>query len=92
MRLNRRKRTASLAVRVPGPGSLSLRGKGIKRQRKAVRAAGTVRLAVRPTGKAKRKLARTGKLTVKVAVTYRPSGGSPATKTKKIRLRRARRP
>ena len=92
VRLNRRKRTASLAVRVPGPGSLSLRGKGIKRQRKAVRAAGTVRLTVRPTGKAKRKLARTGKLTVKVAVTYRPSGGSPATKTKKIRLRRARRP
>ena len=91
VRLNRRKRTASLAVRVPGPGSLSLRGKGIRRQRKAVRAAGTVRLAVRPTGKAKRKLARTGRLTVKVAVTYRPSGGAPATKTKKISLRRSRR-
>ena len=87
VKLNRRKRTATLAVRVPGPGSLSLRGKGIRGQRKAVRAAGTVKLVVRPTGKAKRKLARTGKLTVRVAVTYRPSGGAPATKTKQIRLR-----
>ena len=91
VRLNRRKGTASLAVRVPGPGSLSLRGKGIRGQRKAVPAAGTVKLAVRPKGKAKRKLARAGKLTVKVAVTYRPSGGDPARKTKQISLRRSRR-
>ena len=90
VRLNKRKGTASLAVKVPGPGSLSLRGKGIRGQRKAARAAGTVKLAVRPKGKAKRKLARTGKLTVKVAVTYRPSGGAPATKTKKIGLRQAK--
>jgi hypothetical protein len=59
-------------------------------QRKAAPAARTVKLAVRPKGKAKRRLARAGKLTVKVAVTYRPSGGSPATKTKKISLRRSR--
>ena len=90
VRLNKRKRTASLAVRIPGPGSLALKGTGIRAQRKAVRAAGTVKLAIRPKGKAKRKLARTGKLTVKVAVTYRPTGGDPATKTKKIRLRRSR--
>ena len=90
VRLNKRKGTASLAVKVPGPGSLSFRGKGISGQRKAVRAAGTVKLAVRPMGKAKRKLAGAGKLTVKVAVTYRPSGGDPATKTKTISLRRSR--
>ena len=67
-----------------------VRGAGIRAQRKAVRVAGTVKLAIRPKGKAKRKLARAGKLTVNVAVTYRPSGGDPATKTKKIRLRRSR--
>ncbi len=88
--------TATIAVKVPGPGTLSLTGKGIKTQRtggavasKAVTAAGTVKLPVKPKGKTKRKLSKRGKAKVKVTVTYTPHGdivGDPNTQTKRVKL------
>jgi subtilisin-like proprotein convertase family protein len=93
---NKRKGTATLAVNVPGPGTLSLKGKGVKRQRpgraarasasRAVAAAGVVKLKIKPRGKVKRKLNARGKAKVRVKVTYTPSGGSPDTQNKRVRL------
>jgi hypothetical protein len=94
-KLNRRKGTAKEPVTVPGPGELTLTGKGVLTQRparasasRAVTAAGTVKLLVKPKGKIKRKLNSTGKARVKVTVTYAPTGGGPNAQTKKIRLRK----
>jgi subtilisin-like proprotein convertase family protein len=93
---NKRKGTATLAVNVPGPGTLSLKGKGVKAQRpgraaramasRAVAAAGVVKLKIKAKGKAKRKLNAKGKAKVKVKVTYTPSGGSPETQSKRVKL------
>jgi hypothetical protein len=94
---NKKKGTATLAVNVPGPGTLSLTGKGVKAQRPAreatqsstVTAAGTVKLLVKPQGKAKKRLNKKGKVKVAVSVTYTPTGdvpGDPNTQTDKVKL------
>jgi hypothetical protein len=68
---NQNKGTATLVVNVPGPGTLSLTGKGVKTQRtgrpagaaanKAVSAEGTAKLRIKAKGKKKRRLNDTGK-------------------------------
>jgi hypothetical protein len=98
LKLNRSQGTATLTVGVPGPGTLTLGGKGIVAQRPAtnrlaalrriVTAAGKVKLKIKPRGKAKAKLNHTGRATVKAKVTFTPSGGASASKTKKIRLKK----
>jgi WD40-like Beta Propeller Repeat len=49
---------------------------------------GAVTLVVRPT-RAGRKLTRRGRLPVRIKVTYRPSKGRPATRTKRVIVNRA---
>jgi hypothetical protein len=95
--VNKKNGTATLAVVVPGPGTLSLTGKGVKTQRsgreatasKNVTSAGLVNLLIKAKGKAKKKLKKTGRAKVKVKVTYTPTGdapGVPSTKTKRVKL------
>jgi hypothetical protein len=93
---NKNKGTATLAVDVPGSGTLSLTGKGIKAQRiggaarvsKTVGAAGRVKLRIKAKGRKKRKLNETGKVKLKVKVTYVPTGvsGVPNTRSKRVKL------
>jgi hypothetical protein len=92
--------TATLPVTVPGPGTLTLSGKGIVKQRvarvvsstqkadRAVSAAGTVKLLIKAKGKgkARRKLESEGKVRVKVKVTYTPTDGKPRKKNPKVKL------
>jgi hypothetical protein len=96
LKLNKHKGTATLTVVVPGPGTLTLGGKGIVNRRpgsraraaasKAVSVAGNVKLLIKAKGKARRKLGRTGKAKVKAKVTYTPTGGAPNTLTKTVKL------
>ena len=85
--------TAKLAVTVPGPGSLSLRGNGVKGQRlggatasKVVAGAGTVKLLIKAKGAKRRVLQRTGKVKVKVRITFTPTGGVPNTRSRRVTL------
>jgi hypothetical protein len=93
LKRNKRKGTAILFVRVPGPGKLVLaKTKKLKGARKRAKKAGKVRLPIRPRGKAKRRLAARaagkgpGRLKVRVRVTFTPDGGSPRTKSKRLKL------
>jgi hypothetical protein len=93
LKLNKRKGTATLFVRVPGPGRLVLsKTQKLKGAKKRAKKAGNVRLPIRPRGKAKRRLAAraagkgVGRLKVKIRVTFTPDGGSPLTKQKRVRL------
>ena len=95
-KLNKKKGTATQPVTVPGPGVLTLTGKGVVTRRparasasRAVSAAGTVNLLVKPKGKAKRKLNSTGRAKVKVTITFVPTGGSPNAQTKTIKLKKS---
>jgi hypothetical protein len=98
---NKKKGTATIAVNVPGAGTLSLTGKGVKTQRagggavasKAVTAAGLVKLLVKAKGSAKKKLNKAGTVKVKVSVTYTPSEtsiggviGDPNAEAKRVKL------
>jgi len=93
---DKRNGTATLIVDLPGPGRLSLKGRGVAPQR-AGRAAtasravngGLVSLLVKARGRTRRKLGRTGRAKVTVRVTYTPSGevsGDPNTRAKTVRL------
>ncbi len=96
---NKKRGTATLAVRVPNAGKLALSGKGIKAASaagavisKTVGAAGKVKLLIRAKGKKQKKLNRSGKVKVKVKITYTPPpGDDPATQTRKLKLKRKKR-
>ena len=89
VRLNRRMGTATLAVTVPGPGRLAI-AVGAREPRRAaarsIRAAGAVRLLIKASGRDLRRLTRTGRVTVRVSVSYTPSGGRPSTRSTSVRL------
>jgi hypothetical protein len=83
---NKRKGTVKLTVKVPGPG-----GGGHAKTKKVKpddedAEAGKEKLRVKPRRKAKRNLNRRGEAKVRAEVTYTPSGGTPSTKGKRIKL------
>jgi subtilisin len=87
VRRNKRRGTARLIVKVPGPGNVKLaRNRQVRKAAAKSEAAGRVRLRVRPTRKAKRVLNERGRAKVRAKVTYTPKGGKPRTKVKRLRL------
>jgi streptogramin lyase len=84
---NKQKGTAKLTVIVPGSGTVELAAtKKVKGDQETAAAAGEVKLLVKPDGKAKGKLQDSGKVKVEVEVTYTPTGGTPNTEDKKLKL------
>jgi DNA-binding beta-propeller fold protein YncE len=88
---NRRNGSAVLFVRVPGPGRLLLKGRGVRRLARGVPRAQRMRLPVRPKVRLRRFLKRHGKGRIRVEVTFTPVGGEPRTLEKLIVLKRRRR-
>jgi hypothetical protein len=95
LKKNKDKGTAVLSVNVPGPGTLTLGGTGVKPQRharldgtvsKAVTSAGVAKLKVKAKGAKKKKLLETGKVKVKLKVTFTPTGGAPKVETRRAKL------
>jgi len=85
---NKKKGTATIAVTVPGPGSLAVSGASLKSTQGAATTPGTVTLLLKARGKAKKKLRSTGKAKVKAAVTYAPAGGDPRTQSLVVKLKK----
>lgn len=89
LKRNKKRGTAKLTVTVPLPdaGTLSLSGKGLKKQTKTIDGStGTFKFKVVAKGKAKKALRRHGKRKVKIKVTYSPTGNATATATRKAKL------
>jgi len=91
---NNKKGTATITMNVPNPGELTASGNGVQAASagralisKSV-AAGQAQLLIRAKGKKKQKLNEAGKVKLSVAVTYTPTGGDPATQTKKLKLKK----
>jgi hypothetical protein len=84
--------TAVLTAEVPNPGELTVSGKGVTGSARAAGAkkvpAGKVKVVIRAKGKNARKLSANDKVTVKPKITFTPTGGSPNTEKKKVKLRR----
>jgi hypothetical protein len=94
IRRNKENGTATLTVTLPFAGELTGAGKGIKVANTAVNstavsAPGSVQLLIKARGrKKKKKLNSTGEVKVKPKITYTPTGGEPATKSVKLKLRK----
>jgi Tol biopolymer transport system component len=89
LRLNKKKGTATIAVSVPGAGSLALAGKGVKGAGAVAKAAGKLSLTIKAVAKAKKKLSETGKVKLSLKITFKPAGGSAATQATKVTLKLA---
>lgn len=85
--LDKRKGSATLLVRVSGPGGLTLTGPGIVKRTASAGGAGTVKLAVRLEGKAKAQLAERGKTKVKATVRFVPAAGAAVVASRSVTLR-----
>jgi hypothetical protein len=102
LKRNKSKGTAVLFVSVPGPGTIALAGRGVvaetptggpgAKASRALAAAGFVKLQIKAKGKARRTLSRTGKVTVKVNVTYLPTGGTANSQARVIKLVKTAKP
>jgi PKD domain len=79
--------TAMIKVKVLGPGTLSLKGKGVKKLVKKVKKAGNVNLIVKPTGKTLKTLTSAGKAKVKITVSLTPNGGKASKQAKSVNLK-----
>lgn len=90
--LNKKQGTGKLAIVVPGSGMLTAEGKGkkqkLKRENLTVSAAGTVQLPLLPNGAGKKVLNAKGKLKTGLDVTFTPTGGTAATQTYKVTLKK----
>lgn len=87
LKLNKKLGGAILKVKVPGAGSLRLRGtKAIKGRRQKVGAARMIKVKIKARGKAARKLRRRGKARVKAVVTFTPRGGAARTRSRWVKL------
>lgn len=87
---NRRNGSAVLFVRVPGPGKVILKGRGVRRLARGASRAMRVRLPVKPKVRLRHFLKRHGKGRIRIEVTFRPVGGTPLTREKPILLKRRR--
>lgn len=86
---NKRKGTGTLTVVLPGPGRLSLAGKGVVARKARQVGAGRANLKIVAKGSWKRKLTRTGEVKLNAKVTFVPAGGEARTQTRRIVLRQA---
>lgn len=86
-KLNKKKGTATLQVKVPGAGKVVLAGsKTVAGQKKTAKSKATIGLTVKAKGKAAKALKKKGKATVKAKVTFTPTGGGAKTATKSVKL------
>lgn len=83
---NLRKGTAKLRVKVPAAGQLLLRGNKARAVMHSAKKAGTVILTIRPKRKLNKALKKSHQARVHIRVTFSPTGGTPRTKSKTLKL------
>lgn len=91
VKLNEKKGTATATFNLPNPGDLTGSGKGAKSSSASAVAsknvpAGPAKLKIRAKGSKLATLNRTGKVTLKLTITYTPTGGDPNRQKLKVNL------
>jgi hypothetical protein len=83
--------TATLAISVPDPGTLSASGRDLKSASATATGAGTVKLKLKLNGAGSKALkkAKNHKLKLKVKINFQPAGGSPGTAIKTLMFKQA---
>ncbi|HST56060.1 MAG TPA: hypothetical protein VLJ42_09230 [Solirubrobacteraceae bacterium] len=80
--------TSTLSVRVPGPGTITVRGSGIRATTKHVATAGATTVKATLSAKAARSLKAHHRLAVALKVGFTPTGGIGASKTVQVIFKR----
>jgi hypothetical protein len=78
--------STTLTLKINAPGTVKLSGKGVKGKLVNVKP-GNVKIKVQLTSKEKKLLKKEGKVSLKVKITYTPTGGTPITKTIKVTVK-----
>lgn len=86
VRLDAAKGTATLKVKVPGGGRLTISGKGVARVTKKAKKAKTLTVTIAATGNTSALLGNSGSVRVRVKATFKPTSGISVSKTKPIVL------
>lgn len=89
VQLNKSNGTATIAVKVPGAGTLTATGKGLVKAKKKAKKAQKLTLTLKPTGSTKGQLQSTGSSKVKVKLAFKPSSGVAAKKTTAVTLKQS---
>jgi hypothetical protein len=87
VKVNSAKGFATLPVKVPGAGKLTIAGKGIAKTSKKSKKALSLKMKIKPTGGALAKLKSAGSVKVKAKATFKPTSGVSVSKTKSIILK-----
>ncbi|HWI73603.1 MAG TPA: hypothetical protein VNT55_16720, partial [Baekduia sp.] len=80
--------TATLSVKVPGPGSITVTGGSVKKATKHASKAGTNSVKVTLSAAGKKSVKRHKTLSVSLKVQFTPTGGTSASKTVKVTFKR----
>lgn len=90
---DRKNGTATLEIELSNPGSVTLSGKALKTNRttKTIAVASSVKFGVAAAGATKKKLNRKGNVFVRLAATFTPTGGDPATQRIRLKLKKKKR-
>lgn len=86
VKLNKAKGTATLSVKVPSVGTLTVAGKDVVKAKKKAKKAKSLKLTIKAKGKSKAQLAETGKAKLKAKISFKPTSGIAVKKTKSITL------
>lgn len=86
LKLNRRKGTATLQVKVFEAGTLSVFGKTVANVKRTPKKRKTLKVVIRAKRKAKRALSRTGRAKVRARVRFKPLNGAAVTKSRALAL------
>lgn len=78
--------TATMTLTVPGPGKIKLSGEQVVAVERAPGAKKTVKIPIEAKGAAKVRLNRRGRVLVDVAVRFSPTGGTPRTINRTVKL------
>ena len=75
-------------MEVPGAGTLTAGGRGVKTVTAQPAAAGAVALVLKASHKARRKLSARHKLRLRLTISWSPTGNAPASQTTTVKLKK----
>ena len=91
VKLNKKKGMATVQVKVPDAGEMVVAAtKTVKKDSEIAQAEATLELTIRAKGRALKSLLKKGKAKVRAEFTFAPNGGTVASKSKIVKLIKAR--
>ena len=88
VKLNEAKGTATLSVKVPAAGTLTVSGKGLAKTKAKAKKAKTLKIQIKPKAKTEDLLSEAGLAKVKAKISFKPTGAAAVVKFKSVTLKK----